>query len=186
MKMYDVMHHAVKRTVERLGISAEHAKNHVVNLMQTAFYNGSTPHPSGKMARIYDHHKSRTRIVVDETEQTVITVYKMPKPLVISGDSEIVALVRKTVQRELAKARRHFTQETRKLKIEQAELGVEIAKATVNKARCKAPHTQALIQERIDAMQTYSNVIGARLHELQAEYSRKKSEASELLPVMTL
>lgn len=188
MKLYEVTAHAVERAVERLGRKREHAANELIQRMQTAVYVGTSGH-----GRIFDHYRTRSRIVVDKTRDIVVTVYSMdtdeegnpvirtPLVPIHSSSNVILAAAHATIKRELAKARRSFTAELRKLKIEQAELGVEIAQAIANKARCKAPHTQTIIQQRIDAMQTYHDVVGAKIAEETAEYSRVKTEAQAFI-----
>lgn len=184
MKKYEITRHAVDQAVERLGKQRANASNDIQMLMQTAVYQGITG-----TGRVFDHHPSRTRMILAREIDRVITVYSMDsrkegtsegfRPLDVSN--EILAAAHATIKRELTKARRRFTSEYRKLQIEQAELGVEIAQAHVNKARCKAPHTQALIQARIDATQEYYDAVQAKIDGLQTEYSRTKTEAQAFL-----
>lgn len=189
MKPYVITKHAIEQSIERLGRKESTARNDLFQRMQTATYQGRT-----SMGRIFDHYESRTRFVLALDKDTVITVYSMDtakgeipcERVKIAGEitgasNAILAAAHATIKRELAKARRTFIAEFRKLKIEQAELGVEIAQATVNKVRCKAPHTQELIQQRIDASQTYYDVVGTKIERVQAEYNRTKTEAQAFL-----
>lgn len=192
--------HAIERLREYFGVKEIHALDFSNESMVGAQF--VTNQADGR--RLYKNDELDVMIVVAE-DNTIITylpaldkrreIERTGKPLnpvlaqvtqaipkaVTSPTNAIIVAAHATIQRELAKARRSFTTELRKLKIEQAELGVEIAQATVNKVRCMAPHTQALIQEKIDAMQTYYDVVGAKIAQESAEYSRIKTEAQQFI-----
>lgn len=187
---YNPSVHAVERIREYFGVMEESAKAFANELMRTAKY--VTTQRDGKL--VYKHADKDAMLVVDAKSCTIVTVLppagagkrnKANAPSAFPEGNAIIAAARATIQRELAKARRNFTSELRKLQIEQAELGVEIAQAIVNKARCKAPHTQALIQERIDAMQTYYDVVGAKIAKEQSEYNRVRTEAQAFISIET-
>ena len=185
--------HAIERLREYFGVKEIHALDFSNDSMVKAQF--VTTQTDGR--RLYKNDELDVMIVVAE-DNTIITYLPAPekrreiertgKPLnpvmpkaVTSPTNAIIAAAHATIQRELAKARRSFTSEIRKLKIEQAELGVEIAQATVNKVRCLAPHTQELIQQRIDAMQTYYDVVGTKIAQESAEYIRVKTEAQAFI-----
>lgn len=189
--------HAIERFREYYAVKEIYAVDFANELMQTAQF--VMNQPDGR--RIYQCDEHDTLVILAAKDNTIITVnpsaekrkaianptitpqlaQAIKAQAVASPTNAIIAAAHATIQRELAKARRIFTSELRKLQIEQAELGVEIARASVNKARCMAPHTQALIQERIDAMQTYYDVVGAKIAKESAEYSRVKSEAQAFI-----
>lgn len=185
MKLYHVTQHAIERAVERLGRHQAHAKHELNQLMQRAVYVGSDGN-----GRIFDHYSSRTRLIVAKESDTIITVYSMDQPIeninpVVTVSvtpkqtmsNAIIEKARAVIQRELAKSQRKYTAEYRALSLEQAELAVEIAQANVKKVRCKAPHTQALIQERIDSLQAYHQAIETKLNAIKAEHDRMTAEA---------
>ena len=179
MKPYRVTDHAIDRAVERLGKERCHARGYLQQLMQTAVYTGD----SGK-GRIFDHYKTRTRLVLDRTHDTVITVYSMDadKPSALPIDNNaIISKARDVIKRELSKFRRQFTKETRSLTIECAELNVEIAQLTLNKARAKSPITQDYIQAKIFALQGRAAAINERLTEMADEYEQVCKQAESFI-----
>lgn len=190
--------HAIERFREYFNVKEFNAVDFANDLMQGAKF--VVTQPDGR--RLFKNEAYDVMIVIGGKNNTIITVLPSQdnrkeieqtgapivakptpaiKPKATTHTNAIIAAAHATIQRELAKARRSFTSEIRKLKIEQAELGVEIAKATVNKVRCMAPHTQALIQERIDASQAYYDVVGAKIAKESAEYNRVKTEAQEFI-----
>lgn len=181
--------HAIERFREYYGVKEIYAIDFANELMADAHFIMSQP--DGR--RIYQNDEYDTMVALDPKVNRIITVLPSaekrkeieakatPTVRKAIGNNAIIVAAHETIKRELAKARRNFTTEYRKLKIEQAELGVEIAQATVNKIRCKAPHTQELIQVRIDAAQEYYAVVGAKIEQVQAEYSRMKTEAQAFL-----
>lgn len=181
--------HAIERFREYFGVKEIYAIDFSNEIMADAHF--IMKQPDGK--RIYQNEAYDAMVVLDPKVDRIITVLPSaekrkeieanvtPTVRKAIGDNPVIAAAYETIKRELTRARRSFTTEYRKLKIEQAELGVEIAQATVNKIRCKAPHTQALIQARIDAAQTYYDVVGSKIERVQAEYSRMKTEAQAFI-----
>jgi hypothetical protein len=150
LKMYNVTSHAIKRAVERLGQPEFNAANHLISLMQTAYYNGETAHPSGKMMKVYDHYKSRTRIIVSP-DDSIITAYKIsefesPKSSVFIDD------IKRLVERKFNAYKREFKKQYRSLEIELAEINYQIAQFRLNKAKARSPKVQASLQTKIDAL----------------------------------
>ena len=180
--------HAIERFSEYYGVKEIYAVEFANELMGDAHF--IMKQPDGR--RIYQNDEHDTLIILAPETDIVITINPSPvKRKVLEArtkgvsltafNNPILSAAHATIKRELAKARRSFTTELRKLKIEQAELGVEIAQATVNKVRCLAPHTQELIQQRIDASQAYYDVVGTKIERVQAEYKRTKTEAQAFL-----
>ncbi|MBS4195375.1 hypothetical protein [Lederbergia citri] len=152
MKMYRVTKHAIDRAVERLGVSAEYATNHLIQLMQTAYYNGSTPHPNGKRHKVFDHYKTRTRVIVSE-DDSIITVYKLPEENALT----IPSFLRPVVEREFRRVRREVTRLTRRHEEAIGKLTVEMGERIWARARAKNPNTREMIQAEIDEIQAKIN-----------------------------
>lgn len=176
MKPYNVTQHAIERAVERLGKRKDYARNELVQLMQTAVYTGSTP-----QGRVFDHYKTRTRLVVCRDTDTIITVYSMDVP----KEAESVAIVTETnplmqkardyLAKELRKAKRQYTRESRKLAEQVALLNVEAARLALNHARCRQPLTRQAIQAKIDAIKAEA-IAKEKQAEEMAEGLRKQAE----------
>lgn len=188
MTKYNPTVHAVEQLRIRFGIAEEHAKAWFNDVMETALY-VTTQTPSGR--KVYKHSGKDVMLVLDAKSDVIVTILpkhgegERNKPAVSKMQAFNNAIIEKaiaTIKRELTKVGREFTSEIRKLKIEQAEIGVEIAQAQVNKARCRAPHTQALIQQRIKSMETYYNAVSTKITKLTEEYEKTTAEASEFLP----
>lgn len=172
MKMYDVTEHAIQRAVERLGISKEHARNHLINIMQSAYYHGSTPYAKG-VRKLYDHVKSKTRIVVSDDNSTIITVYKFPE--IYEATTEFPKFVQekvaKVVQRELKRFESTERKVERRNTLYKAELEVEIAELNLRLLRARSESKKMALKARIQAIQL-------RIDELDneiIEVKRKKS-----------
>lgn len=184
--------HAVERMREYLGIKEIHAVDFANELMVDAQF--VLRQDSGR--RLFKNDKHDVMIVLDAVKNTLITILpsqekrkeiaepaqiKEETPAVEAGNNPVINAARSTVQRELTKARRLFTRETRALKLEIAEIGVEIAQAVVNKVRCKHPATQAIIQRNIDALQANSDSLTTELESKQAAYTQMRREAAEFI-----
>lgn len=182
MKLYGVTTHAIDRAVERLGRKREHAQHELNQLMQTAVFQGETGE-----GRIFDHYGSRTRLILALTKDKIVTVYSMdtqkdtevtPKSSVTNA---IIEKARVVINRELAKARRQFTTEARKLTLTEAELGVEIATLQLNKARAKNPNTQALIASRINDLKNVRQAVFAELVSVKERFEQMRKESENYL-----
>lgn len=160
---YRLTEHAKKRAVERLGIAREQAVNYVNQLMRSAYLQGIEGSKDGKY-RIYDHHKSRTRIIINGEGDTVITVYKFKEPLNMT--SIPVDFLRPTLEREKRKLRRLYTRAIRKLELEYAESLQELAEMAINRARARNPQTRELIAGR---MKTKQEEISAYVSEIERQ-----------------
>jgi hypothetical protein len=126
MKKYNVSAHAAQRAVERLGCAPEHAANHLTQLMQMAYYNGDVPNKHGGTAKVFDHYKSRTRLIVSPND-TIITVYRMEDQANASKPNIFADEIKRLVARQLAKETRNYTKQRRAFEIEAAELALDIA-----------------------------------------------------------
>jgi len=106
MKKYAVSQHAVERAIQRLGQPVHNAKNHLIQLMQTAVFNGVVPGKLGP-CRIYDHYATRTRMIVAEDNDTIVTVYSMDSvkggapSQVITTSGLLADAIKTTIAREL-------------------------------------------------------------------------------------
>lgn len=177
MRNYFATNHAVDNAVKSFGKKPQNARSWINQLMQTAYHQGTDAN-----GRIYDNKNQRIRMVLDLQDDVVITLYSMdtekPAKLYDVPFSDIVAA---TIKRELAKARRSFTKEFRKLAEQQALLQIEIGRLTLNKVRCKHPATQAIIQRNIDAVLMEFDVVGTKIAKESADYSRVKAEAQAFI-----
>lgn len=174
MKPYNVSQHAIERAIERLGVLEFNAKNHIVQLMQTAAYQGDTRNKYGK-TKVFCHFKTRTHLVVSESN-TIVTVYKaeeqlQPKSTVFSDD------IKRLVTRQFRKAEREYKSRYRALEINIAELGVENAQLRLNFAKAKSPKVRESINKKIDEVDTKICEIKRDIYELSESFSRVKQDA---------
>jgi len=176
MKRYNVTDHAIKRCVERLNKTAGNAKAHLNDLMQTAYFNGNVPHPSGKIHKVYDHVKSRTRLIVSE-DDFIITVYKFPKlPEVESPKpilSEVPTFLRdkvtQVVQRELARFESKERKVERRNSLSKAELEIEVAELKLRLLRARSESKKMALQARLEAVQIRIDELDNEINEVKRE-----------------
>jgi hypothetical protein len=178
VKKYTVTQHAIKRAVERLEITAEHAANHLLQLMQTAYYNGDTPNHHGKIANVYDHHKTRTRIIVEDNK--IVTVYKVPE-LDAPKQTVFIDDIKRLVARKFTKAKRQFTKQRRSLEIELAELNIEVARLRLNQAKARSPKVQSSIQTKVDELMTQVSRIESEIKKACEQFSEIQRGAEAYL-----
>ncbi len=169
MRRYEVNDHAIDRTVERLGIMREHARNYLNQLMQTAYYTGDTTYRGGT-SRVFDHYKNRVRIIVHKDCDRIITVYRFP-------DETFADEIKRTIQRTYRKAKQQFTRNKRTIMIEIAELNVEIAQLSLNKVKAKSPKVQSIIQSKIESIHSKINELQSNANKIAAEFERVKRGA---------
>lgn len=162
MKKYNVTRHAIERAYERLGIAKEQAAGYLNQLMQTAFYNGVTSSFKGDSHKVFDHHRTRTRIIVSE-DGAIITVYKVPEGLTV----DIPSFLRPVIDREFRKVKREVIRNTRRHELAIAQLTVEMGERMTAKARARNPKTRELIQRDIDDIQ-------AKIEAKQASITREQ------------
>ncbi|MEX5835839.1 hypothetical protein D070_13475 [Bacillus velezensis] len=156
MKKYGVTKHAVDRAVERLGYDRGSAVGCINNLMQTAHYIGDANDHNGKTSRIFDHIKSRVRLVVIDNK--VVTVYKMHEGLApidatpsrnpnpINGlPDELKTVIKRKSGAIIVRHKR----ELRILTIQLAEKNLEIAQLELNRAKARAHKIIAVIDAKI-------------------------------------
>lgn len=186
---YKITKHAVERAIERLEVTAEMPRpsvtSHIKMLMQTAVLQGELP--GGKL--VYDHYRTRTRIVVAKETNTVLTIYPMdtdkdgnpvervPVITELHEDNIVFKAAKDAARRELEKARRTFTRDSRSLQTKIAELGVEIAQSTLNKVKCLHPGTKTIIQRNIDEMQAEANALIDKLRSKADKYEELRKQA---------
>lgn len=190
MKPYAISSHAIDMAVERLERKRAHAKNELIQLMQTARYQGE----SGE-GRVFDHYASRTRLILADDTDKVITVYPMDsekpakyydKPKVAievkpNVYNAIIEKARQVITKEIAKARKQFTTESRKLVLTEAEIGVEIAQLALNKARARNPLTQASIATRINELEAGRQAVFAELIKVRDKFESMRKDAESYL-----
>lgn len=181
---YNPSVHAVERTRQYFGIMEEHAKNFVNQLMASAMY--VTTQSDGKA--VYKHAGKDVMLVVDTKQNVVVTVLppngegnNTKATVKQSAHNAIIDKARETIKRELSKASRQFTTDTRKLTLFEAELGLDIARLTVNKAKCKAPHTKVLLQERINELEIGRQAVAKQLQTVKDHFNRILKESESYL-----
>lgn len=181
---YNPSVHAVERTRQYFGIMEEHAKNFVNQLMASAMY--VTTQSDGKA--VYKHAGKDVMLVVDTKQNVVVTVLppngegnNTKAAVKQSAHNAIIDKARETIKRELSKASRQFTTDTRKLTLFEAELGLDIARLTVNKAKCKAPHTKALLQERINELEIGRQSVAKQLETVADRFEQMRKDAEQYI-----
>ncbi|MCG7345352.1 hypothetical protein MHZ92_14530 [Sporosarcina sp. ACRSL] len=188
MKRYEVEPHAIDRAIERFGQPAHNAKNHLIQLMQTAVFNGVTGGTGKhKTCRVFDHYASRTRLIVAKNSDTIVTVYSMDSVKGGAHAQEIATTgilsdaIMTTIRRELRKAHATFRRSYRQYNLRLADLNVEIAELFRNKVRCKHPGTQAIIQAQIDVLEDEARAIKNAMQTQEQEYRAVEGEAKAFL-----
>lgn len=176
--------HAVRRIKERCNIDETQAKSFINQLMQTAKY--VTTQERGQL--VYMHEGRDLFIVVDAEKNTVITVYSVdetedgvPKPKSIAAIT--TNRLATAIKREFKRMQTEALRDIRKMKEEYAAMYVEIAQLKYNKIRCRAPHTQLIIQTKIDELvaktSELTKVIDAKLTEIERAKSEVQAVAGE-------
>lgn len=181
--------HAKLRLTERFNIPEHQADSYVNQLRVNAVYKGEETPSDGKIALVYDHYKSGVRLLLDKKGSNVITVKRLDT-VKIDGDVLLVKTaprkltidrISAAIKRELSKMTTQLRREIRKLTEQQAQLNVSIAELTLNKIRCKAPHTQALIQSRIDAIITQVDSLAQEVDAKLTQIKVAEREVSEVV-----
>lgn len=176
--------HAVRRIKERCGVEEVHATNFVNQLMQTAKYVTT----QGKRL-VYLHEGRGVMIVVNAEEGVIITVHPAESPKETNAESTqiksektiTIDRISAAIKRELSRMTTQLRREIRKLTEQQAQLNVNIAELALNKVRCKAPHTKALIQTRIDAIITQVDEIAQEVDAKLTQIKKAEREVSEVV-----
>lgn len=176
--------HAVRRIKERCGVEEVHATNFVNQLMQTAKYVTT----QGKRL-VYLHEGRGVMIVVNAEEGVIITVHPAESPKETNAESTqikskktiTIDRISAAIKRELSRMTTQLRREIRKLTEQQAQLNISAAELTLNKIRCKAPHTQALIQNRIDAIITQVDEIAQEVDAKLTQIKVAEREVSEVI-----
>lgn len=149
-KTVKIAQHAIQRAVERLGQAEENAEHYIRSLLAVAAYHGESSNYRGP-CDIYVHKKTGTSIVIAKDNGMVITVYKAEEPQQ-SVAKITVDRIKDAVIREYKRMRTEATREINRLKERHAAVYIDISQLKYNLVRCKAPHTKALIQTRIDGL----------------------------------
>lgn len=98
-----------------------------------------------------------------------------------SAYNAIIEKARVVIGKEIAKARKQFTTESRKLVLTEAEIGVEIAQLALNKARAKNPMTQASIATRINELENVRQSVFAELLTVKERFEQMRRDAEGYL-----
>ncbi|MET3658476.1 hypothetical protein [Sporosarcina psychrophila] len=188
--------HAIERLREYFGVKEIHALDFSNESMVKAQF--VTNQTDGR--RLYKNDDLDVMIVVAE-DNTIITYLPAPdkrreikrtgKPLnpavktqetlVSIGNNPVIAAAHATIQRELAKARRSFTREYRRLTEEIAVIGLEIARHSLNKARARSPITQQQITEKVSEIHAEQTQLAEQRKQLETEYRAIKTEAQQFI-----
>ena len=182
MKKYILTMHAVEQAQLRRNFKTkEEARKWLLQIAQRAVFNGEDD-----TTRIFDHHKSRTRLIIDKYADRIITVYSMdsvkpskqygyakPTEILDAETPTLSSAIAATVKRELAKAAREFKRQQRAITAEIAALHFELADALAKQARVYHPPTVEKIQRKADA-------INAKIHRKQSEIAEAESEFAKL------
>ncbi len=178
MKPYTVSDHAIKRAVERLGVPKFSAANHLIQLMQSAAYQGETGSRYG-VTKVYCHFKTRTHLVVGE-DGTIITVYRgqeLPKPI----PTAFIDDIKKLVERQLRKAQREYNSQYRASEIQVAELNVELAQLQLSQLKARSPRAKKSITVKINAIKTQIDDIKRSMEEMTESFLSIETEAETYL-----
>ena len=173
MKKYVLTTHAIQRVSERLGIhEGDKAANHINQIMQTAYFAGECPHKSGTKVKVYDHHKSKTRILIDR-EDKVVTVYRFTHALFLPDafQEEVMALVTRRFKAMESEHKR----KQRAIEIELAEFNLEKAQLELNKIKAKSPKIQTQIQAKVDEIMTKVKRLEFELSENEQAFKQATS-----------
>lgn len=176
MKPYKVTKHAVDQAVDRFGWEREGADFRIKQLMQTAVYQGD----DGK-GRIFDHYRSRTRMILDRKDDRVITVYSMESGAPVIETPTLSNAIAAAVKRELSKAGREFKRQQRAIQSEVAALYADLAEELSKQARVYHPPTVERIQRKIDAINATIYRKQAEVAECEADYKRIEADAQRFV-----
>lgn len=181
----NVSMHAIERARERF--DAKGTNDNVTHTLRSWFTRAVRKGRDNASGIIFDNVAKDVRMILDETCQTVLTVYRLSEvdEYVAKKMSPKLTVDRiaNAVKREYKRMRTDALREIRKLKEEYAAIYVEIAQLKYNKIRCRAPHTQLLIQTRIDDLvaktSELTKIIDAKLTEIEVADSEVKAVIGE-------
>lgn len=178
----EVTKHAIDRSVERLGFQRATADNNIRQLLAVATFHGIGSSSKGP-TEIYLHHKTKTTIVISRKDNCVVTVYRDNEELTQLKPKATITIDRisAAIKRELSRMTTQLRREIRKLTEQQAQLNISAAELTLNKIRCKAPHTQALIQTRIDAIITQVDNLAQEIDAKLTQIKNAEREVGEII-----
>lgn len=163
MKQYKVTKHAVDRAVERLGWQRTGADHRIAQLMQSAYYQGEISHRDGKPRKVFDHHKSRVRMVIGD-DGAIVTVYPM------EDSASLLSFVpddlAQAIRKKAATLSRKYTKELRQVERELALTNVKIAEKELAKLRVNNPKTKAFIDAKLTELTDMCDGLAARQSEL--------------------
>lgn len=178
---YNPSVHAVERIREYFDVQEDGAKRFINEAMRKSKY--VTTQADGKL--VYKNAEHDAMIVVNATSNTVVTVLP-PKGRGKSNaytlqETRFNGAITATIRREMAKARRAYVRETRRLSEEIAIIGLEIAQLTLNKARAKSPVTQRHISAKVADIHAEQERLAAIRKQADTEYKALRAEAAALI-----
>lgn len=188
---YNPSVHAVERIREYFGILEDSAKTFINETLRKAKY--VTTQQDGNL--VYKCDDKDAMIVVNAKSNIVITILppngkgkhnsgivKTEVKTVYSAEgNEFLSSFQATVKRELSKARRQFTRESRYLTESIAVLGLEIAQLTLNKARARSPVTQKHITKKVTLLSSEQARLGAKRRKLETHFNALCGEVKEYM-----
>lgn len=167
--------HAVERIRQYFDVMEDEAKRFINGAMRNAKY--VTTQRDGKI--VYKTEELDAMVVVDDKTDVIITVLppsgkgkrnNSEPSFAITKDNEFMESFQTAFKREVAKAKRLYTKEFRRMTEELAIIGLDIAQLTLNKARARSPITQDQITEKIRAMQTERERLSNERKRLDMQY----------------
>lgn len=176
--------HAIERARERL--DAKGTNDNVAHTLRQWFPKAVAKGTAGN-GYIFDNIAKDIRLILDSSQQTIITVYRLSNvddyvAQKLAPKSKItIDRISAAIKRELSRMTTQLRREIRKLTEQQAQLNVSIAELTLNKIRCRAPHTQALIQTRIDAIITQVDDLAQEIDAKLTQIKNAEREVSEVV-----
>src|SRR5690625_4402966 len=149
--------HAIERARLRFGVEPARAVDWINDLMKNAEY--LTSNAKNQAIYLFDGG----RIVIDTTDNTVITLYNEAK----------TDFLRPVIEREKRKLYRNYTRQSRKIERLYAESLRELAEMAVNRANARNPKTRELIAERIADKQAEIDGLVSEIERSQDDYKAK-------------
>ena len=176
--------HAVERARQRFGAkgTADNVAHTLRQWFTRAVYKGREPR-----GKIYDNVAKDVRLIMDETAQTVITVYRLS-----TVDDHVAAKlapkitvqpIKDAIMRQYQRMTTELRREVRKLNEQVAELKSEAYAAERRYWRAKNPLTQASIKANVDALlaqaDELAHVIDAKLTQIETAGREVKAVVGE-------
>ncbi len=177
VKRYNVTKHAAERAMQRLGCKTPaEASRYLNDLMQTAIMQGHTMDD----CYAYDHHKSRTRLIFDDSKQAVVTVYNMKEAIAPVAGVQPIALPAELLtelKRKAGAFLRKYMRRNRELERAIIEAKIAVLENERKKLRVNNPATKAVIDVKISDIQTQLDAMKAEQRELASKIAEVSAHA---------